>query len=1095
MTDLAKLVVRLEAESSRLTSELERTQRRLQTFDRDVESVAGRLAKRLALPGAAAAIGLIVSRNLEAIASYQDLSDKIGDTASNISKLKSAADISGTAFDTIAAASIKLTSTLSKQDEDSKGAAQALRALGLDFNAFKAQAPVEQLGTLADALAGFRNDASKTAVAVALFGKSGAEILPFLNDLAEDTKRQAVLTQEQVAAADEYAKAIDRLKSRTGALAQQYTATLAPVLLSTVNSLTDIAGAMGSVRREGDALAGQNTLVTWAQSLSIGVAIAAEAIVGVIKTVNALGGSLSVVAADAAVFGQTLQTAFYLGLNDDENAQLGALLEERNRTLVDANKTWADLWNYNGTAVSDSLRRQFSGMDQAVRKQADFLQTVTGIQAQLKGVTEANFVMRQLPSAMIPLRLPEPPSVDLSGLAGGGAGGEAAQKMIQSLRDQNAVLGLSTTQAELYRIKLTEGVTPAQIKLAEALLRTRAAFEQQTAVRGFLDTLKQQNDLLGKSSAQADLYRLKLMDGVTPAQLKLADSLLKTREAFEQKTAVDQFIAGLQQQKDLLGLSSSEAAIYQLRLMDGVTPAQLAQARALQASIDAFQAQADAQRESAAIFEQTRTPVEKYIARIQELQGLLARGITAGGIDQSTFDRAVAQSREAFEASRKAGEESLGRLSTFADEASRGMQQSLANAIRTGFDDGIGGAAASFAGFLADAAAQAAAANIAEAFFGKRGTKDDDGGLFGKAADFVGGLFGGDKPAAAPAANALLSGGTAPVPVTLVGAAGIGGGLFGGGAPAPALGSSLLGAGGIGGSLFGGGGGEDAGGALAGMIGGDLLKSFEDLTAASSAFGAANASVFGSSAELAGGLAERLLNGPGAAFTSAGDLASQFFAQQAAGIASSTAASTAAAATTAATATATNTAIAASAAPAAALTSIASFGGAALAAAAAIPLVTTAISALIGGFAEGGRVTGPGTGTSDSILARLSNREFVLPALAADRIGNSALELLRRGDTQAAARLLAGDDDDNLPAFASGGRVGDGARFAEPAAAAALARDAVLPDQKAPVVNLRVIQVASMEEAKGFLGSEEGGQAVVTQLRKNRGAVRAALGV
>lgn len=48
-------------------------------------------------------------------------------------------------------------------------------------------------------------------------------------------------------------------------------------------------------------------------------------------------------------------------------------------------------------------------------------------------------------------------------------------------------------------------------------------------------------------------------------------------------------------------------------------------------------------------------------------------------------------------------------------------------------------------------------------------------------------------------------------------------------------------------------------------------------------------------------------------------------------------------------------------------------------------------------FAEGGQVKGPGTGTSDSIPALLSNGEFVVPADAAKKVGLPFLESLRKG--------------------------------------------------------------------------------------------------
>lgn len=69
-------------------------------------------------------------------------------------------------------------------------------------------------------------------------------------------------------------------------------------------------------------------------------------------------------------------------------------------------------------------------------------------------------------------------------------------------------------------------------------------------------------------------------------------------------------------------------------------------------------------------------------------------------------------------------------------------------------------------------------------------------------------------------------------------------------------------------------------------------------------------------------------------------------------------------------------------------------------------------SGLFGFFAEGGEITGPGTGTSDSIMARVSNGEFVVNAKAA----------------QANLPLLHAINDNkklsDLPKFAKGGEIG-----------------------------------------------------------------------
>lgn len=101
--------------------------------------------------------------------------------------------------------------------------------------------------------------------------------------------------------------------------------------------------------------------------------------------------------------------------------------------------------------------------------------------------------------------------------------------------------------------------------------------------------------------------------------------------------------------------------------------------------------------------------------------------------------------------------------------------------------------------------------------------------------------------------------------------------------------------------------------------------------------------------------------------------------------------------------------------PAAIAASTASFGSAAVAGGLAFGValvagtaIATALSAAAGSFAQGGLVTGPGTGTSDSILARLSNREYVIPSHIVESLGVPFLDNLRAGGSAATAANAAG---------------------------------------------------------------------------------------
>lgn len=76
-----------------------------------------------------------------------------------------------------------------------------------------------------------------------------------------------------------------------------------------------------------------------------------------------------------------------------------------------------------------------------------------------------------------------------------------------------------------------------------------------------------------------------------------------------------------------------------------------------------------------------------------------------------------------------------------------------------------------------------------------------------------------------------------------------------------------------------------------------------------------------------------------------------------------------------------------------------------------------------GGMATGGAVRGPGTGTSDSILTRLSNGEHVLTAAEVSKLGGqSAVYALRAAIRQG-----------RIPKYAVGGAVMSTSRFAPPA--------------------------------------------------------------
>jgi hypothetical protein len=229
-TDFVQGMSRAEAESQRLARQMAK----------DLSNAIGVVTIGL---GALALAGKFafdfINNQNEATAKFQDLAEKVGDTAENFASLKKASDVSGVSMDEVAAASVKLTAALSKTDDEGQGAAKAIKALGLNFDDFKKKSPADQMDAIAKALAGFKDGSEKTALAVALLGKNGAALLPFFNDLADGAERQISLTSDQIKAANDFSEAMAKLGSDTNTLKQQLVAQLIPTFNDLLKAFTD----------------------------------------------------------------------------------------------------------------------------------------------------------------------------------------------------------------------------------------------------------------------------------------------------------------------------------------------------------------------------------------------------------------------------------------------------------------------------------------------------------------------------------------------------------------------------------------------------------------------------------------------------------------------------------------------------------------------------------------------------------------------------------------------------------------------------------------------------------------------------------------
>lgn len=195
-------------------------------------SVAGLINPFTAGLAAAAAFGAgatAVARGLldleDRVESLGNAADKLGVSFEFIQILEESANRSGVSFEQVNSATTKLLKTLAGADEESKAATAALSRLGLSLSDLEGLSAEEQFLAIGEAISGIEDPAKRTAAATALFGKSGAELLPFFNNLgpaADDIERLGgALSQVDRRRIDEFGSAIDALgvaSSRLGEL-------------------------------------------------------------------------------------------------------------------------------------------------------------------------------------------------------------------------------------------------------------------------------------------------------------------------------------------------------------------------------------------------------------------------------------------------------------------------------------------------------------------------------------------------------------------------------------------------------------------------------------------------------------------------------------------------------------------------------------------------------------------------------------------------------------------------------------------------------------------------------------------------------------
>lgn len=269
---IAKLSIDLEARLTKLESDLKQATSLAEKSAKQIRGAFSGLSLMFTGLAGALSVGALkgaFDKYVDGAASMQKLAVVTGTTTEKISGLSAIAKMSGTDIGALEGGMVRLSAALTKADKESSSAGKAFATLELDPAKLRTMDTADALQAVSKAFAQLEDGSSKTALAVALFGKAGAELLPYLNDLANTGQIVAKITTEQGQAAKEYQLALRQMEAAQSAVAKIIVAELLPAASTFVKELAALIQKSNGVKDAVSGMAKDGSIKSWANDAAI----------------------------------------------------------------------------------------------------------------------------------------------------------------------------------------------------------------------------------------------------------------------------------------------------------------------------------------------------------------------------------------------------------------------------------------------------------------------------------------------------------------------------------------------------------------------------------------------------------------------------------------------------------------------------------------------------------------------------------------------------------------------------------------------------------------------------------------------------------
>lgn len=533
-----------------------------------------------------------LNQTAAATAELKRMSEVTGATVDGLADIRAIAKLSDTDMQLVSSSLQKLAKGMAGADDTTKGFGFALKQLSLSAKDSQGSLKTtdQMLLDIALKFNQYADGPAKTAAAIALLGKQGAQMLPLLKDMAEQAEIFGARTEEEkerlkqlTEQADEYEKNLKRLQVTKTAALKLVALEFIPVMDSFVKALLGAKNETGGLIDKVKEMAKDGTLREWAEKVALGIAFVVDQFdlfYRIFQTVGkAIGGGIGIfqglaealIAAGEAMSGQwvsagtRIRSSFTLikesaigAYEDIRNVWSKATFGDRLRAQLEADrKAIASLpkpelkfdTSKDGKEVADGLLKrldliksyyaQVKAADEAdyalFKAQQDARLTAVKDNLALRLISEREAITQE--SA---LRI-EQAQANLARIS------KEKQDAIAEWHAMYAELGNITEQDAEKRSKLLDS---AIIKMGEVVTRaTKLAGDERVAREGVNASIRQ-------GTVALELYNQRLRDFARDSQYAAQDFVTQLNDA----TGAEQA------QLSLLGASSLQQAQFNAQL-------------------------------------------------------------------------------------------------------------------------------------------------------------------------------------------------------------------------------------------------------------------------------------------------------------------------------------------------------------------------------------------------------------------------------------------------------------------------------------------------------------------------------------------------